>query len=83
MNGDIELNDNIKFECSIYETGDAMMKFEDGIEMSVGDLAHYYSLSAEILPFCEDSDEVTQTINSEMSREDYGILCREYIEGLK
>ena len=69
----------INFECSVAETGDAYMKFENGVELLVSDLSHYYEISSEWLKFDETLDGI-QTYKGILPRDSYAKLCVEAVE---
>ena len=70
----------INFECFTKETGDARIKFENGVDLYVADLPHYYELSSEWLPFNDDVEEGETTYKGFMPRGDYAQLCVEHAE---
>ena len=68
----------INFGCVVAETGDAIMTFENGVEILVSDLPHYYEISEEWLKFDEEAVG-KQTYKGILPREDYAILCAEAV----
>ena len=70
----------IRFECFWAATGDTIIKFENGVELMVSDLSHYYELSSEWMPDNDVEDDVTNSYKGVMPRDDYAKLCVEHAE---